>query len=54
MHQAGGVRTVDVVHRDPPLPLKLAPVVHTNDVRVRERCGDVGFAGGPLPEYGVR
>ena len=47
--QFGGVRPVHVVHRDPDLAAHVAAVVDTDDVRMPQRRGDVGFTVEPLP-----
>ena len=53
-HQLSRVGALDVVHRDPQLTLELASVVHADDVRMKERGGQVGFAVEPAPKFGVR
>ena len=45
-HELGDVGGLDVVHCGPGLSFKFAAVVHLHDVRVVQRCRDLGF----LPE----
>ena len=52
-HVSRGVGAVDVVHRDPQLPLVFAAIVQSDDVGMPERGGDVGLAVEPLPVLGV-
>ena len=51
--QVAGVRSVDIVHRDPDLTVDVAAVVHPNDVRMPQRRSDVGFPVEPLPVFVV-
>jgi len=46
--QAAGVGALDLVHRNPDLPVVFATVVHTHDVRMPEGGGDVGLSVEPL------
>lgn len=52
-HVSSGVGAVDVVHRDPQLPLELTAIVQADDVRVPQRCGDVGLTVEPVAVLGV-
>jgi hypothetical protein len=49
----GGVDAIDVVHGDPELAFVLASVVHADDVRMPQRCREVGFAVEACPEFRV-
>ena len=51
--QPPGVGTVDVVHRDPQLPVELTAVVDTDDMRVVQRGGKFGLTVEPGPEFGI-
>ncbi len=45
---------LDIVHRDPQLALEFAAVMHPDDMRVKQRRRQVGFAVKPLTEVVVR
>jgi len=47
------VRSIDVVHRNPQLPVVFSPVVDSDDVRMPERCGNVGFTSEAVAEMRV-
>ncbi len=46
--QFGGVRSLDVIHRQPQLSLEFAAIVHTDDVGMPQLRGDVCFPAQPL------
>ena len=48
--QLPGVRTIDVVHRDPQLALELTTIMDTHDMRVVERGGKLRFPIEASPE----
>ena len=50
---AGGVLAVDVGHRNPQLPARLAAVPHLDDMGMPQPGGQVGFPSEPLPVVGV-
>src|ERR1700710_1132482 len=53
LKKSSGVGALHVVHRDPQLVVELASVVDTDDVRVPQTGGDVGFTIEPLPVFRV-
>lgn len=50
LDQVLGVGALDVVHRDPQPAVELAPVVHADDVRMPQRCGQLRLAVEPGAE----
>ncbi len=53
-HQLSRIGALDVVHRNPQLILEVASVVHADDMRMKQRGAQVGFAVKPAPEFGIR
>ena len=53
LHQLGCIGSVDVVHRDPQLPVVFASVVYSDDVGMAQSCRQVGFADEPLTKERV-
>ena len=54
LYQPGGIGAVDVVHGDPQLTVEFAAVVHTDDVRVPKRCGEICLPVEPFAELTIR
>ena len=51
--QPGGVGALDVIHRNPQMPVDLPAVVYRDDVGMPQGGGHVGFAVEPLAVFGV-
>ncbi len=53
-HQPAGIGALDIIHGNPELTVEFAAVVDSDDVRMPQRCGQIGFPVEPVAEFAIR